>query len=69
VAIFRKELADHFSSARFFLLLLGLVVMVSLITSYLVGASLREEPGRGHHPQVRFCRCSSRAICSAWSSS
>ena len=39
--ILRKELSDHFSSTRF-LILFCLVVMVSLITTYMVGSALRE---------------------------
>jgi ABC-2 type transport system permease protein len=41
-AIFRKELADHFSSYRF-VILFALIAMVSLITAYMVGTSLRQE--------------------------
>jgi ABC-2 type transport system permease protein len=41
-AIIRKELADHFSSYRF-VILFALIVMVSLITSYMVGMGLKEE--------------------------
>lgn len=39
--IFRKELADHFSSTRF-LILFCLIAMVALVTTYMVGANLRE---------------------------
>jgi len=42
LTIFRKELADHFSSTRF-IILFSLVTMVALITTYMVGAGLREE--------------------------
>lgn len=41
-AIFRKELADHFSSYRF-IILFALIAMVSLITTYMVGIGLKEE--------------------------
>ncbi|UCF72538.1 MAG: ABC transporter permease [Deltaproteobacteria bacterium] len=41
-AIFRKELADHFSSYRF-VILFALIAMVSLITTYMVGIGLSEE--------------------------
>lgn len=41
-AIYRKELEDHFSSARF-TLLLSLVLMVSLIMSWMTGAGVRKE--------------------------
>ena len=40
--ICRKELADHFSSTRF-ILLFTVIVMVSLVTAYMVGAGLRDE--------------------------
>ena len=39
--VFRKELADHFSSYRF-IILFALIAMVSLITVYMAGTSLRE---------------------------
>ena len=42
VPIFKKELADHFSSYRF-IILFALIAMVSLITTYMVGIGLREE--------------------------
>jgi ABC-2 type transport system permease protein len=41
MAIYRKELADHFSSYRF-IILFALIAMVSFITSYMAGISLRE---------------------------
>lgn len=41
-AIYRKELADHFSSTRF-TLLLTLILMVSLIMAAMTGAGLRKE--------------------------
>ena len=34
--IFKKELADHFSSYRF-IIIFALIAMVSLITAYMVG--------------------------------
>jgi ABC-2 type transport system permease protein len=40
-AIYRKELADHLSSYRF-LILFALIAMVSFITSYMAGISIRE---------------------------
>ena len=40
-AIYRKELADHFSSYRF-IILFALIAMVSFITSYMAGINLRE---------------------------
>jgi ABC-2 type transport system permease protein len=41
LAVYRKELADHFSSYRF-IILFALIAMVSFITSYMAGISLRE---------------------------
>jgi len=41
LAIYRKELADHFSSYRF-IILFALIAMVSFITSYMAGINLRE---------------------------
>jgi len=41
-AIFRKELADHFSSYRF-MILFTLIAMVSLITAYMVGLNIKHE--------------------------
>ena len=40
-AVFRKELADHFSSYRF-VILFALIAMVSFITSYVAGLHLKE---------------------------
>ncbi len=40
--IFRKELADHFSSYRFIILFV-MITMISLITAYMVGSSMRKE--------------------------
>jgi len=40
--IFRKELADHFSSYRFLILFL-MITMISLITAYMVGTSMKKE--------------------------
>jgi ABC-2 type transport system permease protein len=40
--IFKKELADHFSSYRF-VILFALIAMISLITTYMVGIGLRQE--------------------------
>ena len=42
LTICRKELADHFSSTRF-ILLFTLILMVSLVSAYMTGASLKEE--------------------------
>jgi ABC-2 type transport system permease protein len=42
LTVFKKELADHFSSYRF-VILFALIAMVSLISSYMTGVSLREE--------------------------
>jgi ABC-2 type transport system permease protein len=41
LAVYRKELADHFSSYRF-VILFALIAMVSFITTYMAGISLRE---------------------------
>jgi ABC-2 type transport system permease protein len=40
--VFKKELADHFSSYRF-VILFALIAMVSLISTYMTGVGLREE--------------------------
>jgi ABC-2 type transport system permease protein len=40
--VFKKELADHFSSYRF-VILFALIAMVSLISTYMTGMGLREE--------------------------
>lgn len=40
--IFKKELADHFSSNRF-IIIFALIAMVSLITAYMVGMNIKEE--------------------------
>ena len=42
LVVFKKELADHFSSNRF-TILFALIAMVSLISAYMTGISLREE--------------------------
>lgn len=42
LVVFKKELADHFSSHRF-VILFALIAMVSLISTYMTGISLREE--------------------------
>ncbi len=42
LAVYRKELADHFSSTRF-ILLLTVILMVSLITAYMAATSLKQE--------------------------
>jgi ABC-2 type transport system permease protein len=42
LVVFKKELADHFSSYRF-LILFALIAMVSLISAYMTGVDLREE--------------------------
>lgn len=41
LAVYRKELADHFSSYRF-IILFALIAMVAFITSYMAGINLRE---------------------------
>jgi ABC-2 type transport system permease protein len=52
-AIFRKELADHFSSYRF-IILFALIAMVSLITTYMVGIGLSQELGGVAKPKFVF---------------
>jgi len=42
LVIYRKELEDYFSSIRF-ILLLTVILMISLVTTYLVGTGLRKE--------------------------
>jgi len=42
LVVCRKELSDHFSSTRF-ILLFTMIMMVSFVTAYMVGASLRDE--------------------------
>lgn len=42
LAVYRKELEDHFSSTRF-ILLFTVILMVSLITTYMVGTGLKQE--------------------------
>ena len=42
LVMYRKELEDHFSSTRF-ILLLTVILMVSLITTYMVGTGIKKE--------------------------
>jgi ABC-2 type transport system permease protein len=42
LVMYRKELEDHFSSTRF-ILLLTVILMISLVTTYMVGTGLRRE--------------------------
>jgi len=42
LAVYRKELEDHFSSTRF-ILLLTVILMISLIMAFMTGAGLRKE--------------------------
>jgi len=42
LVMYRKELEDHFSSTRF-ILLLTVILMISLVTTYMVGSGLRKE--------------------------
>ena len=53
LTIFRKELADHFSSTRF-LILFCLITMVALVTTYMVGASLKTELAGAAKPKYVF---------------
>lgn len=52
LAVYRKELADHFSSYRF-VILFALIAMVGFITSYMAGINLRGNL-EGEKPQFVF---------------
>jgi ABC-2 type transport system permease protein len=52
-AIFKKELADHFSSYRF-MILFALIAMVSLITAYMAGLHIRQDLAGIAKPQFVF---------------
>jgi ABC-2 type transport system permease protein len=52
-AIFKKELADHFSSYRF-IILFALIAMVSLITAYMAGLNIRQDLAGIAKPQFVF---------------
>jgi ABC-2 type transport system permease protein len=51
--IFKKELADHFSSNRF-MILFALIAMVSLITAYMAGLNIRQELAGVAKPRFVF---------------
>ncbi|UCD71839.1 MAG: ABC transporter permease, partial [Syntrophobacterales bacterium] len=53
LVVFKKELSDHFSSYRF-VILFALIAMVSLISAYMTGVSLREELEGGAKAQFLF---------------
>jgi ABC-2 type transport system permease protein len=53
MAVYRKELSDHFSSYRF-VLLFGLIAMVSFITCYMAAIHLREALEGVAKPQFVF---------------
>ena len=53
LTVFKKEMADHFSSYRF-IILFGLIAMVSLISAYMTGVSLREELEGGAKAKFLF---------------
>ncbi|GAK53404.1 ABC-type transporter [Candidatus Moduliflexus flocculans] len=53
MTIFKKELADHFSSYRF-VILFALIAMVSLITVYMVGLSITKDLEGIAKPQQVF---------------
>ncbi|PKN23801.1 MAG: ABC transporter [Deltaproteobacteria bacterium HGW-Deltaproteobacteria-21] len=53
MAVYRKELADHFSSYRF-VLIFALIAMVSFITSYMAAMHLREALEGGAKSQFVF---------------
>lgn len=52
-AIIKKELGDHFSSYRF-MILFGLITMVSLIIVYMVGLTIKEELANVTKPKYVF---------------
>jgi ABC-2 type transport system permease protein len=54
-AVYRKELEDHFTSTRS-ILLLTVIMMVSLITAYTVGAGLKKELEGYAVPSLVFLR-------------
>jgi ABC-2 type transport system permease protein len=51
--IFKKELADHFSSYRF-MILFALIAMVSLITAYMVGLNIKQDLAGVAKPKMVF---------------
>ncbi len=53
LAVYRKELADHFTSYRF-VILFALIGMVSFITAYMAGINLRENLGGVAKPKFVF---------------
>lgn len=53
LTVFKKEMADHFSSSRF-IILFALIAMVSLISAYQTGISLREEIEEGAKAKFLF---------------
>ena len=53
LTIVRKELADHFSSTRF-LIIFCLITMVALVTTYMVGAGLKEGLAGTARPKYVF---------------
>jgi ABC-2 type transport system permease protein len=53
LTVFKKELTDHFSSYRF-VILFALIAMVSLISTYMTGVSLREELEGVAKPKLVF---------------
>jgi len=52
-AIYKKELADHFSSYRF-VILFALIAMISLILAYMVGLSMKKDLEGVAKPQFVF---------------
>ena len=66
LVVFKKELADHFSSYRF-VILFALIAMVSLISTYMTGISLREELEGIAKPKLVFLMLFTRGSLSlAW---
>ena len=52
-AIFKKEMADHFSSYRF-VILFAMIAMISLIMAYMVGLSMKQDLEGVAKPQFVF---------------
>lgn len=51
--VFKKELADHFSSVRF-LIIFWLIAMVAMVTTYMVGTGLHQELSGTVKPRYVF---------------
>ncbi len=53
LAVYRKEMEDHFSSIRF-TLLMTLILMLGLITAYMVGSDMRKQLEGMTRPSMLF---------------